>query len=141
MVCGKRLVPTDAVPWTAGPVSHVSLAHPFNHWKGLLRVMPKDNEPEIIPPEPTRAYNDKTLEPRDFLLAIMRDEHLPVSIRMDAAAKVAVYIHARLQQVTQDVKGGLHIRIEGGLPDLPGTNIIMPGMEAPSKGNGRLPDK
>ena len=47
-------------------------------------------------------------------------------VRIEAATKVSVYVHPRLAQVTQDVTAGVTIRIEGGLPALPGTNIIMP---------------
>ena len=49
-----------------------------------------------------------------------------MSARIDAAAKVSVYMHPRLAQVSQDITAGLKIVIEGGLPQLPGTNIIMP---------------
>ena len=97
--------------------------------------MPKETEGEIL--GPGHAYDDPNLSPQDFLLAIMHDTRLPVSVRMDAAAKVSVYIHPRLAQVQQDVSTGLLIRIEGGLPALPGTDIIMPqGEEAPRKTNG-----
>jgi hypothetical protein len=52
---------------------------------------------------------------------------------MDAAAKVAVYEHPRLAQTSQDLQIGATIRIEGGLPDLPGTNIIMPEKDTQDK--------
>ena len=54
-----------------------------------------------------------------------------MSARIDAAAKVSVYMHPRLAQVSQDITAGLKIVIEGGLPQLPGTNIIMPGESPP----------
>jgi hypothetical protein len=96
--------------------------------------MPKEVDGEILGPE--HEY-DKASEPKEFLLAIMQDTRLPISVRMDAAAKVAVYMHPRLAQVAQDITGGLVIRIEGGLPDLPGTDIIMPREEgAQKKTNG-----
>jgi hypothetical protein len=108
---------------------------------------PRDRPPiqEIIEPDPAEhAYNDSTLSPKEFLLAVMRDRRLPLAARIEAATKVSVYEHARLAQVTQDVTAGITIRIEGGLPLLPGTNIIMPETEASStsstttvkKGNG-----
>jgi hypothetical protein len=65
----------------------------------------------------------------------MHDKRLPMAARLDAAAKVAVYVHARLAQVTQDVTAGIKIVIEGGLPQLPGTNIIMPDSGTASSTN------
>lgn len=100
--------------------------------------MPKNQpEPEILGPEP--AYNADDILPQDFLVAVMRDKRLPMSVRIEAATKVSVYIHPRLAQVTQDVTAGMTIRIEGGLPALPGTNIIMPDNKPktpPVKSNG-----
>jgi len=106
--------------------------------------MNKAKDPdEILPPEPVHAYNQKGLSPKEFLTAIYQDEKVPLSVRMDAAAKVSVYEHPRLAQVSQDLTAGVTIRIEGGLPELPGTNIIMPKpgsvqppIAAPKKGNG-----
>src|SRR5215472_4469418 len=88
--------------------------------------MAKPIEGEVLGPNDHHEYNSDGLSPKDFLLAVMRDKAIPLSARMEAAAKVAVYEHPRLAQSTQDVQGGLTIRIEGGLPQLPGTNIIMP---------------
>jgi hypothetical protein len=90
----------------------------------------KEIEGEVLGPE--HEY-DKATEPKEFLLAVMQDTRLPMSVRLDAAAKVAVYMHPRLAQVAQDVTAGVTIRIEGGLPDLPGTDIIMPREEGVSK--------
>jgi hypothetical protein len=101
--------------------------------------MPKNPTQEILGPKP--KYNDPTISPQDFLLAVMHDERLPMASRIDAATKVAVYVHARLAQVTQDITAGITIRIEGGLPELPGTNIIMPDhVKTQTKGNGHDPD-
>lgn len=97
--------------------------------------MPKPIDGEIL--GPPHAYDDPDLSPKDFLLAVVHDSRLPVSVRIDAAAKVAVFEHPRLAQVSQDVTAGVRIIIEGGLPDLPGTNIIMPkNEEVPKKTNG-----
>jgi len=104
---------------------------------------PKEPTQEILPPEPDHAYNADDLSPKEFLTAVYRDKRVPLSVRMDAAAKVSVYEHPRLAQVNQDLTAGVTIRIEGGLPELPGTNIIMPKSSAPAggvlpprKGNG-----
>jgi hypothetical protein len=96
------------------------------------RPSPKSIDGEILGPE--HAYDNPELSPKEFLLAVMRDNRLPIAARMDAAAKVAVYEHPRLAQVNTDLTAGVTIRIEGGLPELPGTNIIMPEIQkAPKK--------
>jgi hypothetical protein len=95
--------------------------------------MPKPVEGEIL--GPPHKYDDTELSPKEFLLAVMRDTRLPISVRMEAAAKVAVYEHARLAQVTQDITADMKIIIEGGLPALPGTDVIMPKTET-KKTNG-----
>lgn len=82
------------------------------------------------------SYDSDGITPKDFLLAIMRDKRVPLSVRMVAAEKVAVFEHPRLAQVSQDVTAGITIKIEGGLPALPGTNVIMPNQNAPPKTNG-----
>jgi hypothetical protein len=96
--------------------------------------MTKSIEGEVLGPE--HEYDNPELSPKQFLLAVMRDHRLPISVRMDAAAKVAVFEHPRLAQVNSDVTAGVRIVIEGGLPVLPGTNIIMPETEVPKKTNG-----
>jgi hypothetical protein len=100
----------------------------------------KQTESEILEPQP--AYNKADLSPQDFLVAVYQDHRLPMSVRIEAASKVSVYMHPRLAQITQDVTAGVTIRIEGGLPALPGTNIIMPvhaNIESKPKGNGLDP--
>lgn len=94
--------------------------------------MAKATDPEIIEPTPEREFDNPDLTPKDFLLAVMRDRRVPLAARMDAAAKVAVYEHPRLAQTTSDVTAGLTIKIEGGLPALPGTEIIMPAPDKPT---------
>jgi hypothetical protein len=94
--------------------------------------MDKPREGEILGPEP-HAYDNKDLSPKEFLHAVYRDVRMPMATRIDAAKAAAVYEHPRLAQVNQDITGGLKITIEGGLPTLPGTNIIMPGSEETSR--------
>jgi hypothetical protein len=93
-----------------------------------------ETDQEVLEPEP--AYNNPELDPREFLVAVIHDKRLPMSARIEAAKAVAVYMHPRLAQVNQEVNTGLNINITGGLPSLPGTNIIMPNPNAP-KPNGR----
>jgi hypothetical protein len=71
-------------------------------------------------------YDKYGIPPKDFLNEVVWDPRLPMPVRIDAAKAVAVYEHPRLAQQTQDVNANLNIRIHGGLPALPGTNIIMP---------------
>jgi hypothetical protein len=107
-------------------------------------VAPNGKPPvqELIEPDPAEpAYNDPTLSPKDFLLAVMRDRRLPLAARIEAATKVSVYEHARLAQITQDMTIGATIRIEGGLPLLPGTNIIMPEANVSSSTSASMPPK
>jgi hypothetical protein len=90
-------------------------------------------------------HNRPDISPREFLLAIMRNNRFPVSVRMDAAYKVANFEHARLAQIQQEIKGGMQINISGGLPKLPGTDVIMPSSikvngHATSHVNGFIPD-
>lgn len=85
------------------------------------------------------AYNDPQLPPMEFLLAVMHDRRTPMAARIDAAKAVSVYMHPRLAQVTQEVTAGIKIVIEGGLPALPGTNIIMP--EEHTSGNVKMNGK
>jgi hypothetical protein len=94
--------------------------------------MAKPIDGEVLGPE--REYDNPDLSPKQFLEAIMHDKRLPITVRMDAAAKVAVFAHPRLAQVSSDVNAGVTIRIEGGLPALPGTNIIMPEINTPVEG-------
>ncbi len=65
--------------------------------------------------------------PLDFLQAVMRCNEVPLFIRQDAAKAAAQYIHPRLLAVSTAETGSLVVKVEGGLPQLPGTNTIMPG--------------
>ena len=83
-------------------------------------------EPEIIGPELDHDYNNPELNSVEFLAAVYHNRKVPLSARIDAAAKAAPYERPRLAQVNQELTAGIRIIIEGGLPALPGTNIIMP---------------
>jgi hypothetical protein len=58
---------------------------------GTVAELVKD--PNAKPPR--NAYDDPTLSPKEFLLAVMRSQHLPLAIRTDAATKVAPYFTSR----------------------------------------------
>jgi hypothetical protein len=47
-----------------------------------------------LPPQ-THAYNDPDLGPVEFLLAVMRAQHLPMSVRISAASAAAPYTTPR----------------------------------------------
>ncbi len=61
---------------------------------------------------------DGELTPLEHMLAILRDEHLPSTVRMDACKAAAPYCHARLQNTQLDVDADLHITLVSYL-DLP----------------------
>lgn len=82
---------------------------------------------ELPPPEaPVRLYDREDIDPLDFMLAVMRDKRLPITVRIDAANKSAQFKHARLAQLTRENADVVKVYISGGLPPLPGTDIIMP---------------
>lgn len=95
--------------------------------------MPKPTEPEILGPEDPKPYDDPNLSSKEFLRAVYTCWKLPMSTRIEAAKAAAAYEHPRLQQVASDITAGVRLIIEGGLPNLPGTNVIMPGTEETSK--------
>lgn len=94
--------------------------------------MTKPKDGDILAPEP-HAYDTPGLPPKEWLRRVMDDMRLPMQTRIEAAKACAVYEHPRLQQVASDITAGIRIRIEGGLPELPGTNIIMPETDEPKK--------
>jgi len=97
--------------------------------------MDKPKEGEVLGPR-SHAFNVKGLPPKEWLRQVYEDESLPMSVRIDAAKACAAYEHPRLQQVASDITAGVRIVIEGGLPALPGTNIIMPETGEAKKTNG-----
>ncbi len=44
------------------------------------------------------------ITPLDYLLAVMRDEGMPVESRMDAARAAAPYVHPRLSAIQVDLE-------------------------------------
>jgi hypothetical protein len=69
-------------------------------------------------------YNDPNISPKDFMLAVMRDPSVPLSLRMDAANNVAPYEHAMAPHIQPQVH--LTLRIEGGLTtQLPGEQPLI----------------
>jgi hypothetical protein len=49
---------------------------------------------------------EKDLMPLDFMLAIMRDECLPLSIRLKVAMAAAPYCHPKLASIEHSETGG-----------------------------------
>lgn len=49
------------------------------------------------------------LTPADFMLGVMRDEHKPLEVRLEAAKAVAPYVHPRLAQITANVEGTISL--------------------------------
>lgn len=121
------LVPADAV--LEPRLAARALCRRVSEARSLVSMPENPLSGEIL--EPDHSYDDDELSPKDFLLAVMRDKRVPLAVRMDAAAKVAVFEHPRLAQVSQDVTSGITVRIDGGLPAMPGTNVIMPSTTPP----------
>ena len=94
--------------------------------------MDKPKEGQILGPV-KHEYDVKGLPSKEWLRRVFECETLPMSTRIDAAKACAAYEHPRLQQVASDITAGVRIIIEGGLPELPGTNVIMPGTEETNK--------
>lgn len=56
------------------------------------------------------------IEPREFMLAVMRDETKELSVRMDAAKAVAPYVHSRLSAIEHTGKDGGPIEMTDANP-------------------------
>jgi hypothetical protein len=105
---------------------------PYCHPRIGLVSMPRYVETRIDVP------NFKTIEEaEDFLLILSRRTgagELPLDTAGEITAQITAWIHSKRQGQELELKrlnaenSNLDpvIRIEGGLPDLPGTNIIMP---------------
>jgi hypothetical protein len=65
------------------------------------------------------AYDAPDLSPKDFLLAVMHDESVPMSLRLKAAHTVAPYVYTPVLPKEPPV---LTIRI-GGIPNLYGDDL------------------
>ena len=56
------------------------------------------------------AYNAAGLSPLEFMIAVMNSQHLPMTIRMDAAKAAAPYVRNHPEAITRIV------RLTGGIP-------------------------
>jgi hypothetical protein len=109
---------------------------PYCHPRIGLVSMPRYVETPIEVPD------FKTIEEaEDFLLVLSRRTaagELPLDTASEITAQISAWIHSRrqgmeleLKQLAASIGSNPAIRIEGGLPDLPGTAIIMPEPEGP----------
>jgi hypothetical protein len=81
----------------------------------------------------TLAAMEAGITPMDFLLAVMRNEALDTSLRMDAAKSVAAYCHPRLAATvvaSADSEGGPMTVIINRFAD--GSGLITAGPAGPS---------
>jgi hypothetical protein len=62
--------------------------------------MPRDRVTEYIDPA-NHEYDDPTLDSLAFMRAVQRDQRLPVSIRLEAADKLAPYEHPKPKPISQ----------------------------------------
>jgi hypothetical protein len=111
---------------------------PYCHPRIGLISMPRYVETPIEVPD-FKAIE----EAEDFLLVLSRRTgagDLPLDTVSQITAQIAAWIHSRRQGQELEIKrlnadasnATPVLRIEGGLPDLPGTNIIMPTPEGPA---------
>jgi hypothetical protein len=66
--------------------------------------------------QPSFRTAGSQMEPLEFLLEVLRDDFLPMDLRMEAAKAAAPYRHVRLAPVQQDGQDGVKIVVTGGLP-------------------------
>jgi hypothetical protein len=75
-------------------------------------------------------YVDLGLEddasPLEFLMAVYRSNIVPINLRVDAAKNAAMYVHPKLIAVAAVKTGQEKLMLSGGLPNLPGANVVMP---------------
>ena len=88
-----------------------------------------------LPPQ-THAYNDPDLSPKEFLLAVMRSQHLPLSFRIKAAEAAAPYFTPRPGEARHYPCVGYHLTYV--IPDNPALReALEPSTEPPEQINGK----
>ena len=93
----------------------------------------KAHEPEL---PPRHAYNDPDLSPKEFLLAVMRSQHLPLSFRIKAAEAAAPYFTPRPGEARHYPCVGYHLTYV--IPDNPALReALEPSTEPPEQINGK----
>jgi hypothetical protein len=90
---------------------------------------------------PIEVPDIQTIEAEAFLLSLSRRVgagELDIDSASEVTAQITAWVHSRharaeleLKQLAASADPNPTIRIEGGLPDLPGTSIIMPAPEGP----------
>jgi hypothetical protein len=82
---------------------------------------------EIIPADSAVRLRLKLdASPLDFLKAVYQCKRLPIELRIEAAREALPFVHPRLVAVMTSNASPQQIVIRGGLPALPGSNILMP---------------
>ena len=59
-----------------------------------------------------RAIAESGLTPLEYMIGVMRDEHQPPEMRLDAAKSAAPYVHPKLAQTQLVGKDGGPIQVE-----------------------------
>ena len=75
--------------------------------------MPKPNKNLV------RVVKASGMTPLEFMVAVYRNDRLPLFIRLQAAIQSAPYLHARLASVTVKNEGSEKIIVYGGPKKLP----------------------
>jgi hypothetical protein len=65
-------------------------------------------------------------DPVDFMLNVMRNPHVPLGMRLDAAAKVAPFVHPRLQAVMHAPQASGKSELQELFEELDGTSRGLP---------------
>ena len=97
----------------------------------------KTHEPKL---PPRHAYDEPNLSPKQFLLAVMRSQHLPLTIRIKAAEGAAPYFTPRRGETRHYPCVDAHIEYVIG-DNLALREALKPSTEAPEQSNGKSQSK
>src|SRR5688572_4552325 len=73
-------------------------------------------------------------DPVDFMLNVMRNPHVPLDMRLDAAVKVAPFVHPRLQAVVHTQNPSGKSELQELFEELNGTSRGLPNYTEASAG-------
>ena len=66
------------------------------------------------------------LMPLDYMLQLLRNTRFKPVFRFEIAKAAAPYCHPKLAQISTNGSNTLTIRVEGGLPPMPGSQMVLP---------------
>lgn len=80
------------------------------------------NKKTLLRAETLARLSIEGSDPVDFMLNVMRNPHVPLDMRLDAAAKVAPFVHPRLQAVMHAEQPSGKSELQELLEELDGTS-------------------